>query len=75
VEHEIMKAKADGKDVTVAEAQRRMGMTALNNGLNKEAAQHFDTALRSLGIAPKAQGQNPGEPLPGHASMPDQTKP
>ena len=75
VEHEIQKAKANGKDVTVAETQRRMGMTALNNGLNKEAAQHFDTALRSIGIEPKAQGQNPGEPEGGHSAMPGQTKP
>jgi hypothetical protein len=74
-EHEIEKAKADGKDVTVAQAQYRMGMKALNTGLNKEAAQHFDQALRSVGVEPKAQGQNPGESLPGHAAMPGDTHP
>jgi hypothetical protein len=75
VEHEIAKAKADGKNITVAEAQHRMGMNALNNGMDDEAAQHFDAALRSIGVAPKAQGQNSGETTPGHAAMPGDTHP
>ncbi len=75
VRHEIAKAKADGKNVTMAENQYRSGMNALNNGLNKEAAQHFDSALRSVGVEPKTQGQNPGEALPGHPAMPDSTHP
>ena len=75
VQHEITKARSQGKDVTAAEGQYTMGMAALNRGLNKEAAQHFDTALRAVGVEPKAQGQNPGETMPGHASMPGETKP
>jgi hypothetical protein len=75
VKHEIAKARAEGKDVTGAEGQYKMGMAALNRGLNKEAAQHFDTALRAVGVEPKAQGQNPGETMSGHTSMPGETKP
>jgi hypothetical protein len=75
VRHEIAKAKADGKNVTMAENQYRSGLNALNNGLNKEAAQHFDTALRSVGVEPKVQGQNPGESLPGHPALPGSTHP
>lgn len=56
-EHEIAKAKADGKDVTGAQTQYRMGLTALNNGLNKEAAQHFDEALRWSEFSPKHRGK------------------
>jgi hypothetical protein len=70
VEHEITKARAKGKDVTGAEGQYKMGMAALNRGLNKEAAQHFDTALRAVGVEPKAQGYNPGETTHGHAAVP-----
>jgi hypothetical protein len=70
VNHEIEKARANGKDVTVAQAQYKMGMTDLNKGMNREAAQHFDSALESVGVQPKAQGQNPGEPMPGHGTVP-----
>jgi hypothetical protein len=75
VQHEIEKAKADGKDVSAAQTQYNMAMNALNNGLNKEAAQHFDNALRAVGVQPNTQGQNPGEPMGSHAPMPGQTKP
>jgi hypothetical protein len=75
VQHEIAKAKADGKDVNLAENQYRLGLNDLNNGLNKEAAQHFDSALRAVGVQPNAQGQNPGEPIPGHAAVPGSTHP
>jgi hypothetical protein len=75
VKHEIAKAKANGQDTTVAQNQYRLGLNMLNNGMNKEAAQHFDNALRAVGVQPKAQGQNPGEPIPGHQPMPGSTNP
>jgi hypothetical protein len=75
VQHEIAKAKANGRDVSVAENQYRLGLNMLNNGMNKEAAQHFDSALRAAGVQPQAQGQNPGEPIRGHQQMPGNTNP
>ncbi len=48
VEHEIEKAQADGRDVSVADAQFGLAMNELDHGLNKEAAQHFDNALRAV---------------------------
>jgi hypothetical protein len=59
----------------MAENQYRVGLSALNNGLNKEAAEHFDRALRAVGVQPKVQGQNPGEPVAGHEAMPGNTRP
>jgi len=75
VQHEIARAKSEGKDVRMAENQYRVGLNALNNGLNKEAAEHFDSALRAVGVQPKVQGQNPGEPAAGHEAMPGNTQP
>ncbi len=75
VRREIAKAKADGKDVAAAQIQYAMGMKNLNNGMNKEAAQHFDSALRAVGVEPKAQGQNPGESTAGHMAMPGAAHP
>ncbi|SRR5579871_1483958 len=73
--HEIAKARADGRNVRVAEAQYGLAMNELNHGLNKEAAQHFDSALRTIGIQPNVQGENAGEPLRPHLPMPGAAKP
>ncbi|GEM_PF-6591786 len=75
VEHEIEKAKAKGRDVSVADAQFGLAMNELNHGLNRESAQHFDNALMALGVQPNTQGQNAGEPMKPHFPMPGETKP
>jgi hypothetical protein len=75
VEHEIEKAQADGRDVSIADAQFGLAMNELDHGLNKEAAQHFDNALRAVGVEPNTPDQNAGEPIRPHFSMPGETKP
>ncbi|SRR5579883_1827688 len=68
VDQQIALAKARGQDTAAAEAQEVMGQGALRRGLNAEASQHFDAALRSLGIMPNS----PHSPEAGsyHAPMP-----
>jgi hypothetical protein len=70
VAKKIAEAQAQGKDVTTAKVQQVMGNAALKNGMNDEAAQHFDTALRSIGIMPNAPGENASEGNSGHQAMP-----
>jgi len=70
VAKKIAEAQAQGKDVTTAKVQQTMGNAALKNGMNDEAEQHFDTALRSIGIMPNAPGENASEGNSGHQAMP-----
>ncbi|MGO9056617.1 MAG: hypothetical protein ACLQU2_04425 [Candidatus Binataceae bacterium] len=50
VDQQIAAAKAEGKDVSAAETQEIQGQADLKKGLNNEASEHFDSALRSIGI-------------------------
>ena len=50
VDQQIAMARSQGKDVSAAETQEIMGQSDLKKGLNNEASEHFDTALRSLGV-------------------------
>jgi hypothetical protein len=70
VDQQIAMAKSRGQDTSAAESQEVMGQTALRNGLDDEAAQHFDNALRSIGVMPSWPGHNPGEAGSYHPSMP-----
>ncbi len=70
VAKKITEAQGQGKDVTAAKAQQAMGEAALKKGMNDEAAQHFDTALRSIGVMPNAPGETAGEANSGHQAMP-----
>ena len=69
VAQKIAQAKAAGWDTSPAEVQENMGVTALSNGQDKEAAQHFEAALRSLDVMPKQAGENAGEAAPGHQTI------
>jgi hypothetical protein len=66
----IGEAQAQGMDVSAAKAQQAMGEAALKKGMNNEAAQHFETALRSIGVMPNAPGETAGEATSGHHKMP-----
>jgi hypothetical protein len=82
VNQKIAEAKAQGKDVKAAEMQARMGQAALSKGLQSEADQHFEIALRSVGAnesatnsgeaqAPNGPGSAmpaPGSAMPGSSS-------
>lgn len=48
---EINKAKAQGKDVSAAEAHQKRGEKALESGNEAAAMRHFGQAERSLGMA------------------------
>jgi hypothetical protein len=61
VNQKIAEAKAQGKDVTAAQMQARMGQAALSKGLQSEADQHFDIALRSVGATPNEPATGSGE--------------
>jgi hypothetical protein len=70
VSKKIADAQFRGKDVTVAKAQEAMGEAAMKKGLNDEAAQHFETALRSIGVMPNSTGSNADETGAPHHTMP-----
>jgi hypothetical protein len=70
VHKKIDQAQAEGRDVGAAKMQEKMGDAALRKGMNNEAAQHFETALRSIGEMPNAPGENPGETGSPHHAMP-----
>jgi hypothetical protein len=70
VDQQIALAKAQGKDTSAAETQEVMGQADLRRGLNDEAAQHFDAALRAVGVVPSSPGHNSGEAGSYHAPMP-----
>ncbi len=70
VAKKIAEAQAQGKDVNTAKVQQTMGNAALKNGMNDEAEQHFDTALRSIGVIPNEPGQNASEGNSGPQAMP-----
>jgi hypothetical protein len=70
VHKKIADAEAKGMDVSAARMQENMGNAALKKGMNKEAAQHFETALRSIGEMPNVPGQNAGEANSPHKAMP-----
>jgi hypothetical protein len=70
VDQQIAMAKARGQDTSAAETQEIMGQAALKRGLNDEAAQHFDAALRSVGVTPSWPGHNSGEAGSYHPGMP-----
>jgi hypothetical protein len=53
VDKKIAEARAQGVDVSAAETQEIMGQADLRKGLNDEAGQHFDAALRSVGVSPR----------------------
>ena len=57
----IADAQAQGKDVTTAKSQEEMGKAASKKGMNDEAARHFETALRSIGVIPIGLDQDAGE--------------
>jgi hypothetical protein len=71
VSQKISEAQAQGKDVRLAKAQQAMGEAALKKGMNNEAAQHFETALRSIGVMPNAPGETAGEGSSEHHKMPN----
>jgi hypothetical protein len=60
VDQKIAEAKAQGYDTSAAETQEVMGQADLRKGMNDEAAQHFDAALRSVGVPPNSPGQDSG---------------
>ncbi len=70
VDQQIAQAKARGMDTSAAENQEVMGQAALMHGMDVEAAQHFDAALRSVGIEPAWPEHNPGEASSIHHPMP-----
>jgi hypothetical protein len=70
VHKKIADAQAKGKDVSAARMQENMGNAALKKGMNDEAAQHFETAMRSIGEMPNAPGENSGEASSPHKPMP-----
>jgi hypothetical protein len=70
VDQQIALAKARGEDTSAAETQEVMGQAALMHGLDTEAAQHFDAALRAVGVMPSWPEHNSGEAGSLHAPMP-----
>jgi hypothetical protein len=70
VHNKIAQAQSQGKDVSAARMQEAMGDAAMKKGMSDEAAQHFETALRSIGEMPNAPGENPGEADSPHNAMP-----
>jgi hypothetical protein len=70
VDQKIAEAKAQGQDTSAAETQEVMGQADLRKGMNDEAAQHFDAALRSVGVMPSAPGKDSGEAGSLHHPMP-----
>lgn len=70
VDQKIAAAKAQGKDTPASETQEVMGQADLRKGMNDEAAQHFDAALRSVGVMPSAPGKDSGEAGSLHHPMP-----
>ncbi len=70
VDQQIALAKQRGMDTGAAENQEVMGQAALMHGLNTEAAQHFDAALRSVGVEPAWPEHNSGEASSIHHPMP-----
>jgi hypothetical protein len=77
VAHKIAQARAQGytQEAAAAETQERMGVAELQNGMNREAADHFDAALLALGLVPNAQGQLSGEVGPRHPHVPGTNPP
>jgi hypothetical protein len=53
VHKKIDQAQAQGRDVSAARVQERMGNAALRQGKKDKAAEHFETALRSVGQMPE----------------------
>lgn len=70
VDQQIAMAKARGQNTSAAETQEIQGQSDLRRGLNTEAAQHFDAALRSLNVMPSHPDQNSGEAGSIHTTMP-----
>ena len=70
VHNKIAQAQSKGRDVSAAQLQAAMGDAAMKKGMSDEAAQHFETALRSIGEMPNGPGENPGEAGSPHAPMP-----
>jgi hypothetical protein len=70
VNKKIADARFRGQDVRAAKAQEAMGEAALKRGMNAEAAQHFETALRSIGVMPNSAGNDAGESSSGHRVLP-----
>ena len=70
VDQKIAEAKAQGQDTSVAETQEVMGQADLRKGMNDEAAQHFDAALRAVGVTPSKPEKNSGEAGSLHHPMP-----
>jgi hypothetical protein len=52
VDQQIALAKSRGQNTSAAETQEIQGQSDLRRGLNAEAGQHFDAALRSIGAEP-----------------------
>jgi len=50
VDQQIAAARAQGRDVSAAQTQEIQGQADLKKGLNSEASEHFDAALRSIGV-------------------------
>jgi len=70
VDQQIALAKARGQNTSAAETQEIQGQSDLTRGLNTEAAQHFDAALRSIGVMPSHPHEDSGEAGAPHAPMP-----
>jgi hypothetical protein len=70
VDQQIALAKQRGVDTSAAENQEIMGQSALMHGMDTEAAQHFDAALRAVGVMPSWPEHNSGEAGSIHAPMP-----
>lgn len=67
----IADAHVQGKDVTTAKLQEAMGKAALRKGKNDEAARHFETAFRLIGVIPTGLDQDAGEGNSKHQRMRD----
>lgn len=66
VHRKIDQAQAEGRDVSAARLQESMGNAALQKGMKDKAAEHFETALRSVGQMPDRtprHSDNPGVPV------------
>ena len=72
VDLKIAEAKEQGRDTSAAISQSLMGRAALAKGQSDAAAQHFDAALRSVGVMPNWPGKNvgAGEMYSEHAAIP-----
>jgi hypothetical protein len=57
----IADAQAHGKDVTAAKSQEAMGNAALRKNRSDEAAWHFKTAFRSIGVTAIGLDQDAGQ--------------